>query len=79
MLCWRDAVSCGEDLCGFAEVVAGLEGFDVDLGDLWVALLLGEFLIEVVFGCFEWSLVEPVNDAEGEHVSAAVDVLGAHS
>ena len=71
-----DLVLLGKQLGGFAVVVAGLERQRLGLRD---GRLLGEFLVDVAQRRLHRPAVEPVDQAEGEHVLAAIDVLGAQA
>src|SRR5262249_55179451 len=71
-----DAVVDRQQLAGLAVVVAGLEGGDVGVAELRLA---GELLLDPAQGRGEGALVEPVDDAEGEEVLAAVGVVGAEA
>ena len=68
-----------EQLGRLAEVVAGFQRSHIDLGDLGLVPLLAEVLVEEVDRGFDPAIVEPIDDAQGVHVSAAIDVLRAYT
>ena len=69
-----DLVLLVEEFGGFAVVIAGLEGQGVGEGD---GGFLGELGGDVLERRVERPAIEPVDQAEGEHVFAAIRFLGA--
>ena len=69
-----DLVLLVKQLCGLAEVIAGLEGQRVGRGDL---RLLAEFLADVLQRRLQRPPVQPVHQTQRVHVLAPVGVLGA--